>query len=205
MEHTLYQLMLEIEPDSLKLAWFWKVSLVQLPPCANAFFRTMYSLNSLTAMTTLVFQGPGGHSSFDDNSRCLPSLESNTKHPAPTHLRFWYVWMNTPSWFMFACWTSVLIVHCSCVTMLWFIMTFSYYGIYLHWTQMQIKGNKWLREKPKGRRRGGCGAGRGRLAPGPLRNRSMRHWVQSQRAKAGFRPQRSLQGLLRKSSICVQS
>lgn len=33
----------------------------------------------------------------------------------------------------------------------------------------------------------------------------MRLWVQSQDSKAGFRPQRSLQELLRKSSICVQS
>lgn len=54
--------------------------------------------------------------------------------------------------------------------------------------KLQLKKNKnknWLKGKP--RRRGQWqGTGKGRLALGSLRDRSMKRWVQSQGSKAGF-------------------
>lgn len=68
--------------------------------------------------------------------------------------------------------------------------------------KLQIKRKKWLREKPRGRR--GGATGKGGLALG---SKGQKHEARGPEPglQIWLRPQRSLEGLLRKSCICVPS
>jgi hypothetical protein len=119
------------------------VSVPQLPPCRSLFEKYALTKSLNYCDHTPVCQGA------DRPSRpSLPCLEGNASKLQ--HIS------TAPCHFLFAHGTSVLIRHCMCVIAL-SIVTFSYYGIYLPWTQpknkVQIESKKRLKEKPK--RRGG--------------------------------------------------